>query len=477
MALWYTDRSRYETGLGFCPRARYLEYHFGPSGYGIRAKAGSMPQARGIYAHEGLAYLMRLLMAPVVHASGPIEQDPTGAMHPDNIRAAVTRATDAYEKVVDARGLRNLDASDRLDTILTEQKALLTGMIWGFALEVLPWLAAELRIVSVEVEDVSVLGCTCGLGDRIGQATDHEARGCNGIAWMSRADVIGERRSAPGSYAYVEFKTTGQLGEMFESQWETKLQFQAGVIGAEDRLGVPIDQSYVIALITGRRDSTWDSETQSKSGPKIQQSVWCYGFRKPAPAPGMVEEWAPSYNYIDDQGRRRRLTKDFQKAGVWEIDPRLRGTTPAAEYWARALPSEVRRQQFSVLGPFTKQQPILDGFLRQVVSEEQGWQGKVWGMYDVLQDRAWADPAAQAELDALVPCSWSCRRYGKSHECQFADLCLRREGWETPLGFGGDGADGATYMLRRPHHTPEIAQAVARGITLPIDEGEASEDV
>ena len=50
--LWYTDRSRYETGTGHCQRARYLQYHAGPHGYGWAPRASSVPLVTGIMLAE-----------------------------------------------------------------------------------------------------------------------------------------------------------------------------------------------------------------------------------------------------------------------------------------------------------------------------------------------------------------------------------------------------------------------------------------
>lgn len=459
--IWLTDRSRYESGLGFCPRARFLEYHFGPSGYGIRQAAGSMPQMRGIYIHEGCAILFAHL-----EAEDTLPGEST-------VRAAVEASWGKYEAVVAARGLRQLDHGDAIETIMAEQRALLTGMIWGLTLELLPWFHATYKVISVEVEETAVLGCTCGLGDLVGTVQEHEARDCQGVGWMSRADVIGEDR-ATGALAYFELKTTGQGGEMFETKWETSIQFAAGVLGAEARIGRKIDQSFVIGMFTGRREGTWNPETKKKDGARVQQSPFCYGYRKAAAAPGMQDEWAASWEWVDEQGRNRKLGPTYKKAPVWELPPALTGGVDPAEFWARWIPSEVRGKQFQLIGPLARQSAVLQGFQRQVAAHERDWQQRVWTLYEAAHDLAFegqvtfSHPEYQEALDATVPCSWACRRYGKAHECSFADLCLRREGWDRPLETG-------KYMLRRPHHTPEILQAEARGIELPRDEGEEVE--
>ena len=453
--LWLTDRSRYEVGLGKCPRERYLEYHRGPGGYGMRLQAVSMPQARGIYIHEGVAILFAHLQA-----EDALPEEGT-------IRAAVKAAVDKYTNVVEARGLQNLDAGQVVETIIKEQCALLTGTIWTLALELLPWWHAEYRVVSVEQEEIAVLGCTCGLGDLTGNSEDHVARECAGVGWMSRADVIGEHRLT-GRLAYFEIKTGGMASRA--EDWETKIQFSAAVLGVEQRLERPIDESWVLNLLVGKREGAYNYETKKKDGPPLQQSIFCYGYKKPAPAPGMVDEWAAQYDYQDDQGRNRKLTKDYRKAGVWEIDPKLTGGLDPAEFWVRWIGPEVRQQQVSVIGPLNRQAVLLEGFKEELLAVESDWQGKLWALYDVqTQGHEWGSGEFQSALNALVPRSWACNRFGQRYQCAFVPICFKHEGWDDPLGSG-------RYMLRAPHHQPEREQMLARGIEIPAESQNDVED-
>jgi hypothetical protein len=52
--LMFTDRSRLKTGLSRCPRARYLGYHAGPTGYGMTARSEALPLVTGIAVHQVL---------------------------------------------------------------------------------------------------------------------------------------------------------------------------------------------------------------------------------------------------------------------------------------------------------------------------------------------------------------------------------------------------------------------------------------
>jgi hypothetical protein len=371
-----------------------------------------------------------------------------------------------YQADVQLRGLQQLGDEDTLDIVVQEQCALITGTLWTFALEILPWFHHTYKVIDIEREDVAVLGCTCGLGDLVGTKDLHEARDCQGVGWMCRGDIIAEHRAA-GTLAYFEIKTSSYPTRA--EDWETKIQFAAAVLGAEARLERPIDESWVLNLLVGKREGAYDYETKKKDGPVRQQSIYCYGYKKAPQAPGMVEEWAAEYSYQDEHGRNRKLTKDYQKAGVWTMDPRLTGGVDPAEYWVRWLPAGLRQQQFAILGPLNRQTKVLDGFKQELVSEERRWQTVVWAVYDLQQQGyGWGTPEMAALLNELVPRSWACNRFGSRYGCQFKALCFEREGWTDPLGAGG-------YQLRRPHHEPEVEQAVARGVELPAEAGEGEE--
>lgn len=458
--LWLTDRSRYETGLDKCARERYLSYHFGPTGYGIQKKATAIPLTTGSYVHEGIAEVLSWCKAA---EHGPV---------PDSIiREACRTAIEKYNRVIELRGIRNLDQGERVETIAKEQSYLIEGLIWAFCLTTLPYILEQCRIIEVEREEVLVVGCTCGLGDTIGTIEDHEARGCEGIGFQSRPDFITEYLARPGVYAYWELKTLGQPNEPWETQWETKIQFAAGALGAERRLEVPISEAYVVGLIKGRREGdTYNPETRKREGALRQQSSLCYWYRRPGNPPLEPEDWQVSWNYVGDDGRNHTLGKTYTKAPIWEM-PGIAQLQEGsgAEFAAKAMGHDLLAKNILLLGPLNIQAVLVHELVEELVAEENRWKAIVWELADVLEscEYEWSRPEFQAALRRLVPRSWACRRYGKRHECQFVDHCFEHEGWQDPL------MDGK-FVPRRPHHDPELRQVEARGLV--PEEGWADDD-
>lgn len=455
-----TDRSRYEAGTGFCPRFRELKYHSGPTGAGIRRASEAIPLARGTYVHAGIAGILQHIQRT---GDTPV---------PDLvIRTEACTAALHYREKVSKSGLALLDQSDTAVTLIAEQSALVEALIWVWAIEFLPWLLEHYEVVKVEEERVHVLGCTCGLGDGVFGQAEHEARGCQGIGWMSRLDTIVRKRTT-GRLAYFEWKTVGQTGERWDTQWELQPQFAAGAAVLEAGLGEPVDELWVGGLICGnRRQSEWDPSIRKASGPKIQDTVLLYPWYNPGNPPLQAPDWAAQYNFVGPDGKNHRLTKGYTKTPVWTatFEGQAEGQS-AVEYWVKWLPPAVRQAQLAIIGPLNPQQHIVAEMFDEVVHHEREWQRKLWEAYQVLE-RCGFDATNldyRAVRNRLFPRSWACRRYGKAHQCEFVPLCHEQEGHQTPLEHG--------FVLRRPHHPPETEQLQARGVEVPEDWAEEESD-
>ena len=461
-----TDRSRYELGLDRCQRARWLNTSFGPSGYGIAKRAQSIPLASGNAYHVGLAHLLKWVEC--------FDKDPLldiGPIPDTVVRDACRIACEGYAKGVAARGL--VDEGHRLEVVVAEQQALISGFIWAFALSLLPDIRSHSRVISVEHDDAKVLSCSCGLGDLIGTLADHEARDCEGIGFQFRLDLITEYRARPGTLAYWEFKGTGQTGEMFESKWETSPQFALGAVMEQERLGHPIAEAWVIALIKGRREGdTWNPESKRREGDLRQQSPLCYAYHRAGNPPLEEEDFQAEYEYRGEDGKGHRLGKGYTKIGIWEgFGPKLAGSgVSPSEFWCKWMPREVLARQIMLIGPLQVSQVLSQGVIEELIAEEQRQKLIQWDLYQVLQANEfdWTSQAYQAALRRLVPRSWSCRRFGKRHACQFEPICFEHSGWDDPLANG--------FIVRRPHHAHERAQMESRGLLPPEGFAEDEDD-
>lgn len=495
--LWLVDRSRISDGRGFCQRSRLLNYHIGPTGYGIQKKAQKLPLMTGLLGHDGLAPILEWCrdhddLIVQGFQSGPVPGQGEIYLPVPNavVRDAVSAAIQKYARLVQQRGFAYLGDTEETNQVVREQSFLIEGLIWAWCLEVLPEVLRRGRIVEVEHDDTYVVGCTCGLGEGIGTKQEHEDRDCTGIGLMCRPDFLLETRLTK-ELEYHEFKTTGMDAPTFRDKWEVMIQMFAATLDAERRWGRHVQSIYIHGLIKGKREGDYNSETGKRDGAIRQSSPFCYGYRKPGTPPMEQEQWAASYEYYDAfEGKTKKLQRAFRKAGVWELpDHFLPTDDPAmgkAEFWAKWIPGEVRRKQLVVLGPYSRQTQMVAHFTTEMQGEEARWQEGLWELYDAGQqilaehqadqtadesvwwELVWPDPRFQAQMDRLFPRSYECRRYGARMRCQFEGVCLEREESQNPIGSG-------LFIPRRPHHRDELEQAIGRGLLIP-EEGEG-EDV
>jgi hypothetical protein len=479
LTLWLVDRSRSETGTNHCRRARYLNYHAGPGGYGWSRKAQSIPTLTGTRIHDPIAQILlgvKFREDALVQAKTPFHVE---QLIPDDktVHAILEGSIASYNQVVETRGLSNiLDAND-LHLRTMEQLSLLEGLVWAFVRVTLPAFLAEWSVESLEMEEVSVVGCTCGLGDLQGMAEDHDAKGCDGIGWMTRADIIGRHRTVANRYSYHEIKTTADANKGWEEGWAYRIQLAAGVLGTESRKNIRIDEVYVHGLIKGPRKSEWNPEEKKASGPKYQQSNLVYGGRRQANPPLYGEDWSVKwggqFQWDDVLQKNKKVPKEYERTGIWELPASLwqeNGALSPLHYWTQWMGVERLAAMTRTIGPIYREDWKLEQYLRQLGPEEHRWKGVLWALYEVAnQGFAWASPEFQAELDRLVPMSRGeeCKSY-YGEKCEFLPICDRVGGWQDPEGLLG-------YIPRRPHHAPELAQAIARGLILP--ETGAGEDV
>lgn len=482
LTLWLTDRSRYKLSQGRCQGARYLGYHFGPTGYGITSKADSLPLATGLYTHVGVQKFCTILQTT--------DQLPTL----EQTRIIIAETCAQYVQRVEDRGFLGILGGEHTLETITEQRVLISGLLWALRLKLLPWIHSQYRILSVEQERLHMLSCTCGAGPL--DALQHIARGCQGKVLMLRTDILGQRRGAT-TLAYFEVKTTGWESDAWAEQWESDPQLGLGTLDVDKLFGAEVQELYIVGLNKGPRRKDKDDPT----GRRKQLSYLCYGYKQPGNPPMTSDDWHPAYEWTDDHGETKRTNRAHRRTGIWEIEKgdwptwqAYAGQDPgltSEEFWVRMLPASVLDKICFVLGPMNRQDHQIASMRIALEADETRWQAVLWELYQlqvgghtldcdctggeqgeglvsipheascasnrVAPAYGWATPEFQARLDALVPKSWNCRPFGKDHQCQFFGICHKEEGWQDPIGSG-------KYQPRLPHHAAELEQAIARGL-------------
>lgn len=441
--LFFTSRTARDNYF-FCPRFRYLSNHWGPTGYGIQPEKTSVPLATGARVHD--------VLHPVLQYCVEHDQLPPN----DVVGQAALNALEAYRESVRAHGLSYWGDDPAYLRMVQEQEHLITGLPLLWVIHQLPRLLQDWRVVLAEPREVSVYRCTCGLGDGIPPWQAHVDRQCEGIGLQSGPDFIAQHRQS-GSYRYDEFKTRGSnLTDAWAESFETRVQIQLGTLGVEQKLGIDIEQVYLHGLCKGQLRS-------SKDFGEYQDSRLCYAWLKKGQPPLSDDEWAYEYEWWDAvENRSRRLGKGYERTWVGEFP----GGLPA---WIQTLPEYTVSKMLRTVGPLLRNPFVKQAALEQWVMLEAQIQEALGQIYETLSCNGWnwASESVQGDLDLFFPQSWDCQRFGRRYACAMKKICHREPGWQDPLSNG--------YVPRRPHHPPELAQAVARGL-VPADDVWEGED-
>lgn len=474
--LTFVDRSRWEKYWQHCARACWWQYYAGATQHGVRQKAESLPLATGLSLHDIFAAILKGQDVRMAIREGLERYGAMITARGFDLAARVVpsglSADDAWAMGIPAEDDEAARQREILYTI-REQQTLIEGLAWVFALYVLPTILAECEVIDVEREEGFVLPgtCTCGLSEAITDWHAHQARGCDGIYVMARPDLVLRRRST-GQLEYHEFKTAAQVTKDTKDQWEHRPQFLIGCRAVEQRLGEPVTAAYVHHFIKGSRKAEYDSGSGDYTGPKRQQSMLCYLYHREPVPPLVDEDWAPRWNYVDEDGRRRTLGKAYRKEPVWtQRFPNKPPDMSNVEYWIRWLSPSDLAGCYELTGPIGRQAFMETDFLQAV----QAWAGRVRNDVDYLHNppETVTRDVLRIDLNGCFPQSWDCHPYG-SGICEYLPICTGL----SPVPPGGDPAaeDPDRYIYRLPHHTPEVEAAVEAGWLAPGTEGAGGAD-
>lgn len=432
----YTERSRQEDDLQYCPRRRYWKYHY--AGFGIVRKEVALERDTGIYVHEVIKKVLR-----VIQLGKAITGDTQRflASIPDNfrrqIRGFIKDSLAQYQTETRAAGFQNIPAQE-VERLIQEQSTLIEGLCWAFVKVKLPTLLAQFDIVAIEEEEAIILDCTCG-ESQIGPTRElhdrHAAAGCQGIYHASRPDVVLRRRE-DGQLGNHDWKSGKYFNDWEVNRYRDSVQIAMGTVGAERRLGEPVTHYYIHFLLKGERKKSYIPAIKKFEGPKTQLSHLCYTT---------IGE-PPLTDFFDTS------TKWYLKVPVWELSD-IAGKPDDwsnVEYLVEMLRVSVLTDMFGVVGPYDRQQHLIESYKRQLPPYERAWLRRVWAVYKRAQQGG--EPMDKV-LDEEVPASWHCFKYGADHVCEFYDLCHKNGvSADDPLASG-------LFVLRTPHHEDELRVA------------------
>lgn len=429
--MWFVDRSRYLAGVDDCEMARYLEYHSGPYGYGIRRTANSMTALTGTYTDQALTGV--LLNAAAAQQAGTDIGDP----HNDVFRKIVGQAVTDYQTEVKAKGFLEEQNITNLTHTMMEQSALIEGLFWSWVLGQLPGLLRDHTIIAVQQEESYVIPgtCTCGMDADNPKYYDHmEHSNCNGICIMSKPDFL-TRRKADNRVCQHDFKTSGsQINDNYLESHRDSVQMAIQSLGVEARMGEPIAQYYIHALAKGGR-GVFSKRGQDTTGmPKKQYSDLCYA-KWMLPNPPISDK-----TIVDYKGFW------YDKHPSWEANfPDVPPGWRPMEYWVVLMPKDILYAQTVLCGPYDRPTHMMNDAVEHVLGEERRWIAALWKIHE------------GESVNLHVSRSYDCHKYGAEHRCQYYQICFKGQGWNDPLNSG-------YYELRVPHHDPELQQMVARGV-------------
>lgn len=461
--LWYTSNTPLTVGQRECAMARYLGYHAGKHGTGYRLKAKSVPLVTGGAVHTGLELLGQWILDwQDAHPEQILVDVPVPA-----VAWAATEAATRYRAQAEARGLSlgisEAEGAAAIALLIAEQATLIEALVWVYALTRLQTMTTRYRLLQVEAEEAPVLGCTCGLGDWVGQADHHETRGCTGIVMQGRADFLWESRE-DGAIVYEEFKTKSTANWQWEQAWEHAPQLFINMQAGTERLGGgrAINAAYVPVLYKGARKRPWGAPVEV---PKTQDSALVYGYFDPGNLPMRPPEWKSEHESVDDLGVKRRLPKTFQRVPIWDPQYPLEAIRPGAsrvETWVRGHVTPLQLAKLSqVLGPFPRPITRVQLAVEGVLAEETQWRDRV----TYLRALGAYEPG-RPEIDTVIPRSWNCTTYGG--RCQFYGICSREPGWE-------DLSQHPLFQPRTPHHETERGAFERVGVVFPAGDFEAED--
>lgn len=318
---------------------------------------------------------------------------------PTSLEDAIEDMKVGYRDEVEAKGVDMVE--DQIH-FLKEQLHLMECAIRGWTKVRLPLLLEEWEHLSAEKE--------------------WEYEIAPGVVVPIRMDWI-VRHQGTDQIATIDYKMAGSLSYDWQLKWEKDLQTELYVNALREMFP---EESVAGIIYEGLEVGSWKQESGIKSpfhGKRIQQSPYCYGYRK----------------YDPSQPKGYQVQAKYSSATGWEkfFVPSMFG----AEEWILQLEKEGKLEHlFCHIPPIHPPVGEMESLRSQVVDQELEWSEHLT-RYFALEDEV----ERERFLDFFAPQHLhECLKFGIEHKCTFRGTVCFNEG-AMPLEDGG-------FTVREDHH-------------------------
>lgn len=401
LPIWFVSNSPV-ADENLCEMYRFLGYHAGPGGTGLRLAGKSLPLVTGSMVHEALAKVVEQRIS----APG------------DALTQVVVETRLSYLAEVAGAGFASVEGDQK--RVIEEQQALVEGLVRGWVRTAAADFFTRFVVLAVEREMPIEIPWRHGAARLV--------RG-------EKPDVVVKDRQT-GNVFVVNWKTLASM--MYLKGHGSSPQTMLECVGAERHLGIKVNGFIIYGLVKGsRKPSKLPSDKPREySGPVEQQSDLCYAYVRQE-IPGFQKFGIESgyYQVIDGKNRKRGL--EWKWLPVWEHT--------SVQEWVEAMPQATLNEMFVENGPYFLDTYKVEQALRGIAGSELRWVERLHEAYEAEARLGWGSAEFQAILDGLFKRDYSKCEDMFWRDCPMRLLCEKRLGWQELLGF----------RSRDPHYEAE----------------------
>jgi len=503
--IFYISRSAVETDRR-CPRSRFLGYLF--DGRGLDRTELSIPLATGSNVHKGLEIILKDLKQ-AEHKFNLTENgkrqsfsevfNPKSKWFKKVVNVAVGTAKAIYRTELETRGfIKEPGALNEFDEYtINEQEALVEALIRAFAIQVVPTLIKEYKIVDIEREEQSELCKVQPLPDhkpisivlegkcdailesrengeivlvsfktskyspyddsRKDKNAHHDLQGIT-ETWLTQARLIQESSANTAEIVLANLESSREIAP----EWckEPIKKVIDWIERKSQKIVKRVAGVQMIYLLKG-----WRGETPKGSGQYKDASPLIHGWRKPNLATNLWDyAWSYEYPNPENPSGVSRLGKGWEKFDVWD------DFEGGVEKWIDLLCSEETDHNGNIIpaiqpecGWCLAKQIVVSPLIHRTPQEIRSFlisakkreseivraisQVNGWNLQELI-DYGWLDEFFEMRQHS---CHYP-------SDCKFVQICYDSEIREHPLAATDPVTGEPIYCYRTPHHQKELEQ-------------------